>query len=107
MIDVKKISTKDKSININIKYLNYIPIKNKNKKENNDKYKLYQICNNLNISLFAIKDNNGNKKKIKKENIDYNNNNYLHKLSSIQEENKIDLNELSDSISHKSDEKTK
>ena len=107
MIDVKKISTKDKSIYINIKYLNFIPMKNKNKKENNDKYKLYQICNNLNISLFAIKDNNGNKKKIKKENIDYNNNNYLHKLSSIQEENKIDLNELSDSISHKSDEKTK
>ena len=101
MIDVKKISTKDKSIYINIKYLNFIPMNNKNKKGNNNKYKLYQVCNNFNISLLAIKDNNGNKKKIKKENSD--NNNYFHKLSSIQEENKIDLNELSDSLSHKSE----
>ena len=106
MIDVKKISTKDKSIYINIKYLNFIPMKNKNKKENNNKCKLYQVCNNFNISLLGIKDNNENKNKIKKEYIE-NNNNYFHKLSSIQEENKIDLNEVSDSLSHKSEENVK
>ena len=100
-----KKSTEDKSIYINIKYLNYIPMKNKNKKGNDNKYKLYQICNNFNISLFVIKDNNRNKKKIKKENID--NNNYVYKLSSIQEENKINLNDLSVSLLHKSEGKVK
>ena len=101
MIDVKKITTKDKSIHINIKYLNYIPMKIKNNKEKN-KFELLNISNNLNISLFAIKDNKGIKKKIINEN---NENNLVKKLSSIQEENKIDLNELSDSISYKSEEK--
>ena len=80
-------------------------MKNKNKKGNDNKYKLYQICNNFNISLFVIKDNNRNKKKIKKENID--NNNYVYKLSSIQEENKINLNDLSVSLLHKSEGKVK
>ena len=106
MIDVKKISTKDKAIHINIKYLNYIPIKNKNNKDNK-KYENEElkVCNNSSINLFATKINNGIKKKIKNEKIE--NNNFYHKLSSIQEENKIDLNEQSDSISHKSEEKQK
>ena len=106
MIDVKKISTKDKTIHINIKYLNYIPIKNKNNKDSK-KYENEELkeCNDLNINLFATKINNGVKKKIKNEKIE--NNNFYHKLSSIQEENKIDLNVLSDSISHKSEEKQK
>ena len=101
MIDIKKISTKDKSIFINIKYLNFIPMKNKIKENNKNDFKLYQVCNNFNISFFGAKNYIDNRSKLKNENI---NNNNIHKLSSIQEENKIDLYELSDSFSHKSDE---
>jgi hypothetical protein len=104
MIDIKKIITKDKSIFIYIKYLNYIPMKNKNKENNKNKFKLYQICNDFNICLLGIKDNNMNQKRLHNEN---NDNKIIHKLSSIQEENKIDLNDLSESISQKSDENKK
>ena len=104
MIDIKKIITKDKSIFINIKYLNYIPMKNKNKENNKNKFKLYQICNDFNICLLGMKVNNMNQKRLHNEN---NDNKIIHKLSSIQEENKIDLNDLSESISQKSDENKK
>ena len=94
MVDVKKIITKDKSIYINIKYLNYIIMNNKNK-NNNNKSKYYKISKNFNISLFAVKNNNGHTiKKIKNENID-------KQLTSIQEENKVDLIGLSDSDENK------
>ena len=90
MVDVKKIITKDKSIYINIKYLNYIIMNNKNK-NNIDKCKYYKMSKNFNISLFAVKNNNGHTiKRVKNENID-------KRLTSIQEENKVDLIGLSDS----------
>ena len=106
MIDVKKLATKDKSIHINIKYLNYIPMKNKNKRDNNRKSAFYKVCNNFNISLFAVKKNTGIKKNLKSENNEQNLN-LIPKLSSIQEENKIDFNDLSDSISNNSEENKK
>ena len=84
MINVKKITTKDKSINININYLNYIPlIKNKNENNKNDKF--YEIRNICNINYFGSLDNIDKKgKEIK----------YHNELTSIkEEENKIDFSE--------------
>ena len=84
MINVKKITTKDKSINININYLNYIPlIKNKNENNKNDKF--YKIRNICNINYFGSLDNIDKKgKEIK----------YHNELTSIkEEENKIDFSE--------------
>ena len=108
MIDVKRIITKDKNIHINIKYLNYIPMKNKgiNKNNKND-YKLYKPSNYFDINLLAIKTNKGLKKKRiidNKDNKENKENNLFHKLSSIKEENKIDLIGLSDSNSKNSEE---
>ena len=84
MVDIKKIMTRDKAIHINIKYLNYIIMNNKNKNKK-DKWKYFDICNNCNISLFATKANNGFiPKKIKNEMND-------KELTAILEENKVDL----------------
>ena len=89
MIDVKKIITRDKKIFINIKYLNHIIMNNKNKNNNkSDKCKFYDISSNSNISLFAIKTNNGHTtKNIKNEKNEKNG----RQLTAILEENKLDL----------------
>ena len=89
MIDVKKIITRDKKIFINIKYLNHIIMNNKNKNNNkSDKCKFYDISSNCNISLFAIKTNNGHTtKNIKNEKNEKNG----RQLTAILEENKLDL----------------
>ena len=89
MVVVKKIVTKDKKIYINIKYLNHMLIRKKNK-NNNRKRKYYDICTNCIICLSAKKANNGfTSKKMKKDNNG-------RELTSIQEENKLDLSEFSD-----------
>ena len=89
MIIVKNLITKDKLITINIKYMNYIPINNKNIniKKNINEDKLYQICNNFNASFFGVKSNNDSNKKIINETKDNESNKY--KLKSIREEKKI------------------
>ena len=105
MIDVKRIITKDKNIHINIKYLNYIPMKNKAiSKNNKNDYKLYKPSNYFDINLLAIKTNKGLKKKRIIDNKENKENNLFHKLSSIKEENKTDLIDLSDSNSKNSEE---
>ena len=104
MIDVKKLSTKDKSIHINIKYLNYIPISNKINKKNKNEFKIYKPCNIFNISLFSIKNNNSLKKKKIPKKVD---NNLNYKLDSIKEENKTDLIDLSDNNSRNYEENKK
>ena len=91
---VKKIQTKDKKIQINIKYLNYYkPIKIKEKRFSDNKYKSLQKSNIFEITLFAIKNRYKN---LKKEN----NNTKDKKLASIKEEkeNKIEAS-LSDEVS--------
>ena len=89
MIIVKNLITKDKLITINIKYMNYIPINNKNIniKKNINEDKSYQICNNFNASFFGVKSNNDSNKKIINETKDNESNKY--KLKSIREEKKI------------------
>ena len=84
MINIKKIITKDKSINININYLNYIPlVKNKNRRNN-----LLRIYHNCNITYFASSDKKETKEK-KENEIKYHN-----ELTSIkEEENKNDFSE--------------
>jgi hypothetical protein len=91
MVVVKKIVTKDKKIYINIKYLNHVLIRKKKKNKNNiRKRKYYDICTNCIICLPAKKANNGFiSKKMKKDNNG-------RELTSIQEENKLDLSEFSD-----------
>ena len=88
---VKKIQTKDKKIQINIRYLNYYkPIKLKEKKNNDSKYyKSLKKSNTFDITLFAIKNRNKNTKK--------ENNTKDKKLASIKEEkeNKVEVS-LSD-----------
>ena len=84
---IKKIQTKDKKIQINIKYLNYYnpnPLREKKNIEN--KYKSLQKSNTFDITLFAIKNRNKN---ARKEN---NNAKDNKKLASIKEEkeNKIE-----------------
>jgi len=54
MINIKKITTKDKSINVNINYMKYSPIKIK-KNINNDINKLNKVCKVFNISIFGDK----------------------------------------------------
>lgn len=95
MITVKNIVTNDKMIYINIKYLNYFPMKNKNIKMKNikDENKLLEICDNFNIFLASIKENTGSKKNIDSK--DDEKNNLYDKLPSIKEENKIDLDSVS------------
>ena len=91
---VKKIQTKDKKIQINIKYLNYYkPIKIKEKRFSDNKYKSLQKSNIFEITLFAIKNRFKN---LKKEN----NNTKDKKLASIKEEkeNRIEAS-LSDEVS--------
>ena len=65
---VKKIQTRDKKIQINIKYLNYYkPNKTKEKNNNNEnKYNSLQKSENFGITLFAVKNRNKNNKKRKK-----------------------------------------
>lgn len=95
MITVKNIVTNDKMIYINIKYLNYFPMKSKNIKMKNikDENKLLEICDNFNIFLASIKENTGSKKNIDSK--DDEKNNLYDKLPSIKEENKIDLDSVS------------
>ena len=88
MIDVKRIVTADKMLYINIKYLNYIILKDKN---NNNINIPYEVCNNANICFFGIKNKNKyTNKKIRQNASD-------KELTAIQEENKVDLIDLSDS----------
>ena len=54
MINIKKITTKDKSVHVNINYMKYSPIKIK-KNINNDINKLYKVCKVFNISIFGDK----------------------------------------------------
>ena len=54
MINIKKITTKDKSIHVNINYMKYSPIKIK-KNINSDIHKLYKVCKVFNISIFGDK----------------------------------------------------
>ena len=128
MINVKKICTKDKLIQINMKYLNYIPMKNKRINANNkNDFKSYQPDKNCFISIFAIKKNNDlkdnrnkfssyqpfkncnlslistNNNGLKIQRLpDNNKNNLYHKLSSIKED---DLNDLSDSKNSEENQK--
>lgn len=55
MINIKKITTKDKSIHVNINYMKYSPIKIKKNINNNDINKLYKVCKVFNISIFGDK----------------------------------------------------
>ena len=88
MIDVKRIVTADKMLYINIKYLNYIILKDKN---NNNINIPHEVCNNANICFFGIKNKNKyTNKKIRQNASD-------KELTAIQEENKVDLIDLSDS----------
>ena len=103
MLVVKKIQTKDKKIHINIKYLNYYkPMKIKNNKNSDNKFKSLQKSTCTNITLFAYKDKN---KKSKKEN--NNNGKENKKLASIKEEkeNKIELSFSEDNENDKVSEK--
>ena len=93
MINIKNITTKDKSIHININYLNYIPSINNRKRYNiKNNQSLYQIYNNYNISYYGNinkKENIEHKEKSEIDKIKYQN-----QLTSIQEEeNKIDFSE--------------
>ena len=54
MINIKKITTKDKSVHVNINYMKYSPIKIK-KNINSDINKLYKVCKVFNISIFGDK----------------------------------------------------
>ena len=95
MINIKNITTKDKSIHININYFNYIPSTKKNRNEANKDYNLYQIYNNCSLSFFGNKNKNS---KIGNEKIIYHN-----ELTSIkEEENKV---YFSENISQSSMEK--
>ena len=84
---VKKIQTRDKKIQINIKYLNYYkPNKIKEKNNNSEsKYDSLKKSDNFEIALFAVKNRNKNNKKEKNNAKDKKN------LASIKEEkeNKI------------------
>ena len=90
MINVKNISTKDKSIHININYLNYIPpISNRRKKNIKNNQSMYQIYNNYNISYYGNMNKKENKEKKESDKMKYQN-----QLTSIlEEENKIDFSE--------------
>lgn len=100
MITIKNIISKDKALYIDIKYLNYIPIKDKNIKTTNIN-KAYQVCDNFNINLLAVKVHNDNNKKVLDESKEKDN--IVYKLSSIKEENKVEM-DLSDDASQKSNE---
>ena len=94
IIKVKKIQTKDKSIQIDLSFLNYIPIK-KNNKKTSEKNKLYKICNHFNIIFIG----NIIKRKLDEKN-ETDKIKYHNELTSImEEENKIDF---SDNISKNS-----
>ena len=96
IIKVKKITTKDKRINININYLYYEPpltnieqnkINNENQEKNNGNE--YVACNKLSINLCGNKKIQTNNNKSGNEKIKY-----LPELTSIKEEdNKIELTE--------------
>ena len=90
MINVKNISTKDKSIHININYLNYMPpISNRRKKNIKNNQSMYQIYNNYNISYYGNMNKKENKEKKESDKMKYQN-----QLTSIlEEENKIDFSE--------------
>ena len=91
---VKKIQTRDKKIHINIKYLNYYkPVKIKEKKTSDNKYKSLQKSKVFDITLFAVKNMNKNQKK-------ENNSAKEKKLASIKEEkeNKVEAS-ISDEVS--------
>ena len=100
MITIKNIISKDKALYIDIKYLNYIPMKDKNTKATNIN-KSYQICDNSNINLDAVKVHNANNKIVLDESKEKDNS--LYKLSSIKEENKVEM-DLSDDASQNSNE---
>jgi len=100
MITIKNIISKDKALYIDIKYLNYIPIKDKNAKATNIN-KSYQFCDNFNINLPAVKAHNDNNKIVIDESKEKDNN--IYKLSSIKEENKVEM-DLSDDASQNSNE---
>ena len=100
MITIKNIISKDKALFIDIKYLNYIPMKDKNTKVTNIN-KFYQVCDNFNINLLAVKAHNDNNKIIIDESKEKDNN--IYKLSSIKEENKVEM-DLSDDASQNSNE---
>ena len=100
MITIKNIISKDKALYIDIKYLNYIPMKDKNTKATNIN-KSYQICDNSNINLDAVKVHNANNKIVLDESKEKENS--LYKLSSIKEENKVEM-DLSDDASQNSNE---
>ena len=90
---IKKIQTKDKKIQINIKYLNYYkPDKIKRKKNYENKYISLQKSNTFEIILFAVKNRYKNNKK--------ENNGKEKKLASIKEEkeNKVEMS-ISDEAS--------
>ena len=92
MINIKNIITKDKRIYINMNYLNYKAISNK--EINKEKLKLYQECNVFNIRLLGNKNNsNYNNEKISRITEDENTK-YFNMLTSIKEEdNKSDFSE--------------
>ena len=100
MITIKNIISKDKALYIDIKYLNYIPMKDKNTKVTNIN-KSYQVCDNFNINLLAVKAHNDNNKIFIDESKEKDNS--LYKLSSIKEENKVEM-DLSDDASQNSNE---
>ena len=90
---IKKIQTKDKKIQINIKYLNYYkPDKIKKKKNYENKYTSLQKSKTFEIILFAVKNRYKNNKK--------ENNGKEKKLASIKEEkeNKVEMS-ISDEAS--------
>ena len=92
MINIKNIISKDKRIYINMNYLNYKAISNK--EINKEKFKLYQECNVFNIRLLGNKNNsNYNNEKISRITEDENTK-YFNMLTSIKEEdNKLGFSE--------------
>jgi len=100
MMTIKNIISKDKALYIDIKYLNYIPMKDKNNKTTNINNS-YQVSDNFNINLLAVKTHNDSNKKIMDESKEKDNS--IYKLSSIKEENKVEM-DLSDDASQNSNE---
>ena len=100
MMTIKNIISKDKALYIDIKYLNYIPTKDKNNKSTNINNS-YQVSDNFNINLLAVKTHNDSNKKIMDESKEKDNS--IYKLSSIKEENKVEM-DLSDDASQNSNE---
>jgi len=100
MITIKNIISEDKTLYIDIKYLNYIQMKEKNTKATNIN-KSYQIFDNFNINLPVVKVHNDNNKIVIDEFKEKNNS--IYKLSLIKEGNKVEM-DLSDDASQNSNE---